>query len=469
MVLAQRVGSPELHITGRVLLVDPDLGTHTAVDGVLAEMGFELDLACDLEEGLTLLKASLVDCILLGIHGQEESDLRALDTIREAYPMLPIVTMTVDEGLDAVEEYAKHGAFHNLQKPVDKESLVSTLRFAIKSTRVNRESFRLMRSIEEARIAGTPLGHSRDFRRIMEQVDEMAGTNLPVLLIGEIGTGKKVLARAIHDASQEGPATLLNLHASSTTQKDIDSFLVENEHCVAGTLFLEDIEELSRPLQQHLSELLAKRLVAGETAKPCARLVCASSCFLEEKVEQGSFSEQLLDQLGASRILIPPLRERREDIPLMATWFLEQAQVDRPHMGFSMDAMMLLEILPWPENLRQLKSAVEHASGLAHGRPIERNDFIGPEGCIDVNTLVGMMVEESVLARKLAGIPPTEADVLPFEKEEKKILDNALQATSGNVTKAAKLLHIGRATMYRKIHQYDLCVLKQRRPRADEA
>ena len=261
----------------------------------------------------------------------------------------------------------------------------------------------------------------------------------------------------------------MNLHASSTTQKDIDSFLVENEHCVAGTLFLEDIEELSRPLQQHLSELLAKRLVAGETAKPCARLVCASSCFLEEKVEQGSFSEQLLDQLGASRILIPPLRERREDIPPMATWFLEQAQVDRPHMGFSMDAMMLLEILPWPEDLRQLKSAVEHASGLAHGRPIERNDFIGPEGCIDVNTLVGMMVEESVLARKLAGIPPTEADVLPFEKEEKKILDNALQATSGNVTKAAKLLHIGRATMYRKIHQYDLCVLKQRRPRADEA
>jgi len=435
---------------GRIIVVNEERAAQGAIERLLTPIGFQVDLGLTVDEGLTLLKTASIDLVIVDIGLPEGNGFDALNTFREVNPQIPIVVTMPAANNELASDCLSKGAYECLVLN-DSDGLVSTARAAVKLRRFNRENLRMLRVVEEARTSGVPLGHSKAFRDLEAQVHVVSRHMDPVILVGEVGTGKKLIARHLHDLSDQHAELYLSRHSSTVTVEEVEGFFSGVGGYSGGTLFLEDIEELPSRLQMLLTDLIQNH---QEHKKH--RVVASTHESIPLRVNEGRFHDNLWELLRRNTIEVPPLRARREDITLLATWFLEQAAGTKPHKGLALDALMILEVLPWPGNLRELKQAVEQAWVISNGDTIRREHIVGPGGSVHVNDLSNEMAGDGYLARKLAGVPPTEADVLPFEEEERRILDQALQATDGNVTKAAQLLRIGRATLYRKIHQYGL-------------
>ncbi len=448
----------------RILIVEDEKNAREAL-GEVFERAHDVFLAEDAEQGLGVLAEQDVDLVLTDIVLPGESDgLDLLEQARARHPGLPVIVMTAYGSVGKAVRAMRHGAHDFLEKPLD----LTLLRNLVASTLKGRDAApasAVFRSDLEA--SGVPpgfVGQSSGVREVFRIVQKAAPTNATVLILGESGTGKELVAEAIHRASPRADGPFVKVNCAALPEGLLESELFGHvkgsftgatsdragrfEAANGGTLFLDEVGEVPVHTQVKLLRVLQNREIerVGETAPRAVdvRLVAATNADLDDGVRKGTFREDFFFRLKVIQIRMPPLRERRSDIPLLAEHF-RVISAERHHRDvrtFSREAMDLLVEYDWPGNVRELENVVEAAVVLADG----------PQIGTDV------LPEEIGGDQRVEDLPDTDgvriAPGTSLPEAERRIILDTLQRTDGNKTAAARILGIGLRTLYRKLEQY---------------
>ncbi|MEM7199861.1 MAG: sigma-54 dependent transcriptional regulator [Planctomycetota bacterium] len=439
---------------GAVLVVDDDPWVHRLLTERLGAAQYEVVTASSVREGVDSASAADFDIILLDVGLPDESGLQALRQLKARAIAAGVVMISGDGDAKNVVEAMRLGALDFLTKPLDPEKVLATVGLAARAGRLERENLRLSRKLRELATGSELVGCSPSARRLASVLRRVAESDATVLIEGKPGSGKTTAAEAIHRGGRRSAGPLVPVAADITNAASLEEALTEAER---GTLLIEDIDLASTEMQSRLVRFLKERSNQNSPAsKADVRVIATTSARLPEQVARGKFREDLYYRLNVFPIVVPSLAERRDDVALLATHFLKQAcdAQGSADKGFTAAAMILLESHPWPGNVAQLHNAVVRAAALAHGKPVDSQHLLGPSTGLSVDevklpatpTKAAMDEEEEV----------REQDILPLDAEEKRLLARALKATKGNVRRAAQLLRIGRATLYRKIQVYKL-------------
>jgi DNA-binding NtrC family response regulator len=332
---------------------------------------------------------------------------------------------------------------------VDEQAMAPMLALAIELASKTARLGELENLVGGMRSGSAMVGTTPTMRRLQAVVSRAADCDATVLLEGPVGSGKSLAARAVHLKSRRCSEQLVVVDCSTITADGLGQAIVDGEKT---SIVLESVDKLSSTAQAVLVKHLKER---STTRVPkLARLIATTSAHIPELVARGAFREDLYYRLNALPILVPGLHERVDDIPALANAILDAGVPASGcnHRGFTPAALTLLESMQWPGNVAQLESTIRRAQLLAGGAAIDRDHLVAPASHGVSNT-----VSPSVTgSRSVDAVELTEDSIRPFEDEEKFLLGRALQATKGNVRRAAQLLGIGRATLYRKIQQYQL-------------
>jgi len=481
-----------------ILIVDDDKDLAVEYASILARAGLETEVVFSGEEALESLEANrdrsavLLDLMMPGISGSE-----TLKKIQEIDPLLPVIVVSGQEKVSVAAEALRLGAYDYLAKPIDAENLASVAKHAAAHRRVSGELSRLRREVRNAHRFDRLIGRSEPMLNIFQLVQKTLANTITVLISGESGTGKELIAHAIHynGVRCEQPFVVVDCAAvprelveSELFGHEKDAFTGATERKIGkfelargGTLFLDEIGELETGVQAKLLRAIQEGeidRVGGTRPVPVdVRLICATQRDLEAEIKANRFREDLYYQINAFPIVIPPLRERREDIDLLATHFLDS---QRHHLGrenvkgISHAALEALRRYPWPGNVRQLENSIGRAIVMTEGDVIHSADLaeairaLAPDEEQDqpVANESRMIPEvESLLPPadhhpKEDGLPPfrTASDVPPFDEIKAWAVRQALNACDGNISLAAKKLGLGRATLYRLLKKYGIVV-----------
>ena len=468
-----------------VLVVDDDSGVSRAFALFLEKDGHRALAASSAEEGLELAARERPEVVFMDVRLPGISGLEALAGMRELLPDSPVVVMTGHGTLATAVEAVRKGAFDYLAKPLSLETARAAVRRALeqKTGRAALESVR--KELADFPPETLLVGRSAAMQALYRQVAAAAASVATVLLVGESGTGKELAARAIHlhSARSGGPFVAVSCaglpeplleselfgHARGAFTGAVASREGRVEAADGGTLFLDEIGEMSPAMQAKLLRFLESRAFerVGETEprRADARVVSATNRQLSAMVADGSFREDLFYRLDVLRIGLPPLRERREDIPLLVAHFLSAlAGTGRP-LEISREALAALEAYDWPGNVRELRNCLERAAALARPASVVSRDHLpehvvrssgagGLAGSIDslVRRLARARAEEQ--ASEAASPPALHADLVRLV--ERAAIAEMLAAVGGNQVQAARLLGLHRSTLRKKIAEYDL-------------
>jgi DNA-binding NtrC family response regulator len=448
--------------TARILIIDDDRAFRVGTGALLADEGYEVDAAPGADAGLEQLRAARYDMVLLDLKMEGRTGLSVLEELRGTGNDVPVVMLTGFATVDSAVQALKLGADDYITKPCDN----ALLRSKIRSILARREP---VLGEGSRRIVGTG-SRMREVRRAIARVSPTEST---VLLRGATGTGKELVARAIHEESPRASRTFVAVNCSALAEGLLESELFGHargaftgavaerkgmfEEASGGTIFLDEIGDVSPAMQARLLRVLQEReVVRVGTARPVTvdvRVIAATHRDLEQMVEEGRFRADLYFRLKVFQIRIPELRERVEDIPAlaaaaMARWN-EKAEPARRVAGLSDESLALLQAYDWPGNVRELMAAVEHACIVCEGGrilpchlPEEIREGAAPEGN----------------GRKPAAEPRGEGrryQARDPESEREAILA-ALEDAAGNRTKAAAALGMGRTTLWQKLKEYGI-------------
>ena len=458
-------------------LVVAAVGASESAEAVLREAGAETFRVASVEEVFDTVTARPIDVVLLPYDGQnvsadqlrQETSSPGHASTKSAPGFLALVSADASE--DVRRRALEIGALDLVEWPGNREQLFATALLVAHNGRLAREieSLRNRPTSAQGAIAmpGTPgassfptelIGCSPALRRLQGVLSRACDSEVPVLIEGAEGTGKTLCARVLHHRGRRAAFQLVELDGKDLSVSSIDEAL---EAAQRGTLIIDNVEQLPTEAQARLVRFLKERSAASGNA---TRLVATTAARLAELTARGAFREDLYYRLNVFPISLPTLQERREDVSLLAGEFLRQSSEINglPDEGFSPAAMILLESHPWQGNVAQLRNAVFRAHPLAGGNKIDRVHLLSP--AIGVAPSQGMgippedQIERSQRSRASADDDDdlTEDDIRPFQEEEQRLLSRALRATRGNVRRAAQLLGIGRATLYRKIQVYNL-------------
>ena len=458
------------------LLIDDDEGLRGLLSRELGRRGIETATARDGEEGLRLLDQGSFPVVVCDVRMPKLSGMEVLRRVKERDgDSTEVVILTGHGTIDQAIEAIKAGAYHYLTKPVKVAELAAVIRNAGEKAALRRENLLLRRDLDEqarGRRAGTTgegglLGESPAWKKALRLVEKAGPTGSTVLLLGRSGTGKEVVARAVHALSPRatGPFVAVNCAAVATTLLEAELFgheqgaftgadkrrrgLFELAH--GGTLFLDEIGETGTDFQAKLLRVLESgelRRVGGEASlRTNVRVIAASNRDLRAEIGTGRFREDLFYRLNVLAIDLPALLERREDIPLLARHFLAQQPPGTRARTFSPETLELLARYPWPGNVRELKNVVERMAILSEGEEIVPDDLPGD---------VRARAEATEPAREPAeDAAPAPAEPLPSLAEiEKRHILRALESTGGNKVRASRILGITTATLYNKLKVY---------------
>jgi DNA-binding NtrC family response regulator len=444
-----------------ILLVDDEANLRAVVAERLAEHGYKVTEAGSGEQALDLLGDFAFDVVICdlrlpGIGGQQ-----VIDAALERYPSIIAVVITgygtVKDAVDAI----KRGAADFVTKPFQFDELLHVLRTALEQRRLQSENAYLRQQLEERFGLGAMIGRSPRMRALFQLIETVAGTATTILVTGETGTGKEMVARAIHQTSPRRahrfvaincsaiPETLLEAelfgHVRGAFTGAIASRAGRIEQADKGTLFLDEVGTMPMALQMKLLRVLQEReferLGDDRPVKVDVRVIAATNADLARMVKAGSFREDLYYRLNVIQIELPPLRERREDIPLLVQHFVRKYSGAGPAVLVSQDAMRRLMAYEWPGNVRQLENAIERGVALLGGRSTIELSDLPPE----------------IQAAPIAFVPaldfPDAGVDLPriVEQIERDLIARALSRTGGNKAAAAALLNIKRTTLVEKL------------------
>jgi len=444
-----------------ILLVDDDQRNREMMAEALNQAGFEVDTARDGAEAMSKIDVVPYDAVLSDIHMVPYSGLDLLDSFRKTLPEMPIVLLTAFGSVDTAIQAMKHGAFDYIAKPVNLDDLVVTMKRAVEHRRLIEENRTLNRAFRERPRAASLIGQSKKMVEVFKLIGKVTHSRTAVLIQGESGTGKELIAQAIHDHSPRSIHRFVAVNCSAIPDSLLESELFGHtkgsftgahtmrrgllEEASGGTFFLDEIGDLTPAGQAKLLRVLQegeiRRVGSNESVRVNLRMIAASRRNLAELTAAGRFREDLLYRLNTVTIVIPPLRERPEDIQLLAEFFLGQYgdQKEVPVTSFSSSAMQALTDYSWPGNVRELEHVVERAVTLASHAVLSIDD-LPPE----------------VLGKGRDLVSHTQ--ILPgtLKALQRDQVLKMLEATHGNKERAARLLGISRRTLYRHIERHGL-------------
>ena len=445
-----------------VLIVDDEKNTREGLRRSLEDSGdLEIYTAADVAGAMAILESEGVDLLLTDLRLGGEDGMALIDRALKM-PTPPVcIMMTAYGSVDTAVAAMKRGAYDFVTKPLDLDRLEILVRRALRSREVESENKELRQQVERRSGKGLDalIGTSAAMQDVFDTIRQVAPTRATVLIEGESGTGKELVAHALHNLSGR-KGRFVAVHCAAFNPQILESELFGHEkgaftgaserrvgrfeQADGGTVFLDEIGEIDASTQVKLLRVLGERTferVGGNVVLTTdARLVAATNKHLENLVEQGKFRDDLFYRLNVVRVHMPPLRERRDDIPLMVQAFLKQSAQEngKPARDLTADAMNRLVEFPWPGNVRQLRAAVDSGVVLATGPKITLRDL--PP---DVRQWSG--------DGPAAGSRPPAGSSLNVHATEHDLIRRALADTGGNITKAAALLGMSRRTLHRKL------------------
>lgn len=447
-------------MNARILVVDDEVSMREFLSIALGRMGHEVSAVDSAEAALEVLEEGAFDLVLTDIRMPEGmSGVELLARLKATDPAIQVLLMTAYASLESAMEAVQLGATDYIMKPFKVDEIKVRIDRAIEQRRLISENLYLRRTIKQKAGPSGLLGESRGIAEVREMIEKVAGTNSTVLVTGESGTGKELVARAIHDASArcDGPFVTINCGALPEGLLESELFghvkgsftgAVRDKEGLfkvadGGTIFLDEVGETTPAIQVKLLRALQEREIVpvGGTVplKVDVRVVAATNASLEDRVAGGTFREDLYYRLNVVPIHIPPLRERREDVPLLANHFL--SLYTHEGRSFTEQAMLLLQEYDWPGNVRELENAIERAVIMTNRKQIGPNAL--PAGLV-------AQPAERLGALPEQGTPPTLATI------EKAYISWVLQQTGGVKTAAAEILGIDPSTLHRKMDKYGM-------------
>jgi DNA-binding NtrC family response regulator len=418
--------------------------------------------AC-LENLNTIPDAIILDIMLPGIGGVD-----TLKNIKGRYPDIPVIMLSAQGKVDVAIETIKLGATDYFSKPVDFTKLEVSIKNALQTHDLSREVTRLREAVGKPVHFDSIISDNGAMQEVFKLVQKVKDNDICVLGLGESGTGKELVARAIHYNGNRKDKPFVVVNCASIPHDLLESELFGHERgsftgahqrrigkfeqAIGGTLFLDEIGELDLSLQSKLLRVIQtkqfERVGGNDTLTTDVRLVSATNRDLVKAVAQKQFREDLYFRLATFPIVLPPLRDRRSDILLLAEHFLKKfsAEVSKPGIGFSKKALKLLYEYAWPGNVRELENAIQRALLMADGASITEKDL--PLAVVTF----GSRDEATVTSPLSLGVE----HIRPLEKVKEEIIRLALKSTEGNIVDAARRLKIGRATMYRLMKKYKI-------------
>ena len=447
-----------------VLVIDDEAGILETLRILLRNEGFTPITALGGKAGLDALETSSPDIVLSDIRMPTISGIEVLAAVKARDPQLPVVLMTAQASMQSAIQAVNEGAFYYIQKPFRNDELVAILRRAAEHRQLKIENVTLKQEIQRrdrSSVGNKPTGNSRSWLKLLEMVETVAPTDSTVLITGESGTGKEVIARYLHDLSPRAENSFMSINCGALPESLLESELfghVKGSFTGAvkdkaglftaankGTFFLDELGETTPATQVKLLRVLQQREVipvGGTESMPIdVRMIAATNRDLEEEIKRGGFRGDLFYRLNVIAIHLPPLRDRRDDISVLATKFLARVGGTRHEapLLLTSDALDAMQAYDWPGNVRELENAMERAVILTTG------DSIGVEA-----------LPERVTARKVEPLVAERAIVNPtLDAIERAYIVWVLQSEGGNKSRAASTLGIDASTLYRKLARYE--------------
>jgi DNA-binding NtrC family response regulator len=447
-----------------IMVVDDDKNTRKLIEDILAKSkSYNVIQAANGEACLHKLENELVDLVLLDLQMPGIDGIETLKNIRRQFHDLPVIIMTAHGTIDRAVSSMKLGSCDFLAKPFPAERLRVTVKNALETSDLENEVKNLRSELKDRYQIDNIIGQSQIMQNIFVAVQKIINSEVTVLIQGESGTGKELFARAIHAHSQtrkRKPFVAVNCTAlpeslleselfghekgafTGAASKRIGKFELAN----GGTVFLDEIGEMSQSTQAKILRVLQEReferVGGNELIKVNIRLISATNKNLEEEVRKGNFREDLFYRISVYPIKLPPLRERKEDIPLLTAHFIKRYS-KREKKGIEKiqpEALKILYNYNWPGNIRELENTIERAVVITNTKTIVVDDL--PPHVVAMGEKEPITIEETLPQWK--------------EKQEIEILRKTLLEFEGNITRTAKKLGIGRATIYRKAKKYHL-------------
>ncbi|HOD70668.1 MAG TPA: sigma-54 dependent transcriptional regulator [Deltaproteobacteria bacterium] len=442
-----------------ILVVDDDNGHRTMLKTLLSGWGYRVYEADDGSKAIEWVRSRPFDLILMDIRMVKVSGLEALSVIKGMNPAIPVIIITAYSSVESAIEAMKKGAYEYLMKPLDFEEMHMKMEQAMEHCRLKEENRILKEIIGEHFDTRNIIGKSPSMIRLLETTSKAAASDATVLITGESGTGKEMIAGAIHFNSTRENHPFIKLNCAAISEGLLESELFGHEkgaftgavrrregrfsQAHRGSLFLDEISEMSMAMQAKLLRVIQEKeftRVGGEEVLTVdVRIITATNRDLLAEVQQGNFREDLYYRLNVINLKVPPLRERREDIPLLAEHFLKMfsAKNDKAIKGFTPQAMDRLIRYRWPGNVREMMNAVESAVVLSDSEYISESDL--------------SLLHAELPSQEAAA--PVSAD-LPLEEVEKTTILKTLEISGGNKSEAARKLGITRATLHKKLKKY---------------
>ena len=449
---------------GRILVVDDDPSLRRVLQVQLEQEGYEVATAASAQQTLSVLQLRPFDLVITDLKMPGMSGLELLKHTRLQYPQTIIMMLTAFGTVETAVEAMKAGAYDYLTKPVHADEMLLVVRRALEHLRLLEQVRTLRLSLDKKYGFENILGRSDVLLEVLETAERAAHSNSTVLIRGETGTGKELLARAIHFNSPRRDNPLVTINCAAIPKELLESELfghtrgaftgafahkkgrIELAH--KGTLFLDEIAELSPDLQVKLLRLVQEgeieKIGSEEKAKVSVRIIAATNRDLQAMIEDGTFREDLFYRLAVIPLVIPPLRERSEDIPDLVQNFFRKSQKrnERPDLIMSPSLLSHFVQYRWPGNVRELENVVERIVVLARGSEITIEDL------------------PQFLRQQKAGVDALEIDLLPqgisLEAIEKELILKALQKCDWNQTHAARYLDISRKTLIYRIEKHGI-------------
>ena len=447
-----------------ILVVDDEREHAQVMCEALTRLGHKCDVTYNLAEASGKLAKKQYDVVVtdLVMEGRREG----LDVMREALkkqPPPPVVLVTAHGDVPTCKQALHEGAYDFIEKPLDLDYFRAQVNRAAEKAALQKENQVLHAQLMDTAGFEGIVGKSAGMQKVISTARQVAGSDIPVLIMGESGTGKELIARAIHNHSRRRKERLVPLNCAGLSESILEDELFGHvkgaftgaqgeregrfEHADGGTLFMDEIGDMPQAMQAKLLRVLENgevvRLGANDPIRVDVRLISATNRNLDEMVEEKKFREDLYFRIKGVTLHIPSLRERREDIPLLIHYFMQNAaeRYGKQLDGIEPEAQQILMSSPWKGNVRQLKNVIENMVVMSHGPKLSVADLPG-----DIRPAGGDVPLGGL--SNLVGIS--------LEQAEKELIRNTLSSVNGNREQAARILRIGERTLYRKIKEYDL-------------
>jgi len=465
-----------------ILIVDDEKHTRDGLRRLL-EDEHDVYVAADIAGAVNVLEREQIDLLLTDLRLGSEDGMKLIDRALKM-PHAPIcIMMTAYGSVDVAVEAMKRGAYDFVTKPLNLDKVELLIARALQSRRLEQENRTLRQQVDERYGLENIWGDSAALHEVLDTIRQVAPSSANVLIEGESGTGKELAAHAIHNLSRRNKTKFVAVHCAALSPQLLESELFGHEkgaftgaherrigrfeQANGGTIFLDEVAEIDPSTQVKLLRVISEerafeRVGGNQTLRADVRLIAATNKNLETLVREGKFRDDLFFRLNVVRITMPPLRDRKEDIPILVRGFLRHfcKANEKPLLDLSPDAMDALLTYNWPGNVRELRTAIEHGVVMATGPKVTVRDLP-----IAVRQAAGTVSPRGISAAKAF---EEKSSLLDLHQTERRLITQALATTNGNVTAAAKKLGISRRTLHRKINEMNATTAQNEQPVSPE-